>query len=352
MFLAARGFFERSDAVQDGSAPGSLAAIVLLDLAVETAAKAALAALAPPAKLAKWDPTLPQVIGDLKVWNDTQTKVDPDFNSIMNRATRLHEQRNAAQHASVVPSPAELNRSRIRADEALEALAMIVLGQGFRQLSRALLIREPRVSKYVRDAEQCAGRDEYVDAVGCLAAGLEVARMLRRSEDPQGWTSRLGPGEIGRAVSPLFPRKGGGSLKRKVGRDALGRAVLDAVAGELYPAGRQNPKSDLEALLGKITADLRRLGDQTEALFLGGDPVEYAWFARLTPRPIVWYSGDGIQVETGTSQAAISATDYTRASDFVTSTILRLEQIPPISFDAYPEDDGLDPEAADTLGPT
>jgi hypothetical protein len=170
-FLVARGLLERAESFVDGSAAGAVTAVIVSDLAVETAAKATVAENPPgthpgtgyllrpnqrrgPAR----DPSFPEVLDNvLAAWR-RRTK-DANASLIeLQEAARLHEFRNSVRHAGVVPSADDVERSRLRAIDAVRVLARSFFDTELDQISRAQLIASSLVRGRVLLAEQHADR--------------------------------------------------------------------------------------------------------------------------------------------------------------------------------------------------
>src|SRR3954452_6414084 len=110
--IVARQFLERAELLsEDGTETGRMAAVVLADLAVEMATKAAVLAqpLRGAARLDK-DPALPVVLEALvTLWQERD--VTKDDVPEAREARRLHELRNNVQHAGHEPSADQVIRS-------------------------------------------------------------------------------------------------------------------------------------------------------------------------------------------------------------------------------------------------
>ncbi len=173
-FLVARGLLERAESFVDGSAAGAVTAVIVSDLAVETAAKATVVEnpsgthpgtgylLRPnqrrgPAR----DPSLPEVLDNvLAAWRERTKDANASLIELQ-KAARLREFRNSVQHAGVVPSADVVERSRLRAIDAVRVLARSFFDTELEQISRAQLIASSLVRGRVLLAEQHADKEEY-----------------------------------------------------------------------------------------------------------------------------------------------------------------------------------------------
>ena len=118
------------------------------DVAVETAAKAALRARAPvsfpgsgyairPARRAEQQREyLPWVLDQLLASRrELQAAGQGDW-SALREARHLHDYRNMVHHHGVVPSPQDLERQRFRAADFIDSLASSFFGRQLNELSR------------------------------------------------------------------------------------------------------------------------------------------------------------------------------------------------------------------------
>jgi hypothetical protein len=314
-FLVARGLLERAEGFVDGSAAGAVAAVIVSDLAVETAAKVTVAENPPVAhpgdgyilrpnqrRGPRRDPSLPEVLDDvLAAWreraNDEKAVVIE-----LQEAAKLREFRNSVQHAGVVPSTEDVGRSRLRAVDAVRLLARNFFATELEQISRAQLIASTVVRGRVLLAEQHAEKDKYDQAMAQLWLALQQSLdELRESREfRRHRQTSFGLQQAVEAVTDT----------RHTGRNPLGSS-----------------SRDLSERLKEMIDRLEELEDLAEALSVGAEPEEYIWFRETAPRPfrtineIAWRLYD-VEPKPGRSE-------YIRAHEFVLTTALKWQRLPP-----------------------
>jgi hypothetical protein len=298
LLVVGRGFLDRAQLLgEDGSETARMGAVVLADLAVEMAAKAAVQyePLSGRARLDR-DPPLPAVLEALtKRWQQREGTTDdvPEARE----AGRLHETRNSVQHAGMAPSSDQVLQSRVGTRRFLEWVATDWFGVPLESVSRAQLIENEAVRSLVVDAEQLAARDDYGTAGERLAAAFEMARRSHRAEMRDGqFVKRISPGDIGRAVSEV----------------------------DSYDAAGGSSRRFREVMYG-FAEQIERLSDQVEALTLGARASDYAWFKRSFPR---FFESAGSLVMEPLSGTVITPDVYLRGLDFVTTTALHWQEFP------------------------
>lgn len=297
LLVVGRGFLDRAQLLgEDGSETARMGAVVLADLAVEMAAKAAVQhePLHDRASLDK-DPPLPVVLEALtQRWQKREGTRD-DVPEVR-EARRLHETRNSVQHAGLAPSSEQVLQSRVGTRRFLEWVATDWFGVPLESVSRAQLIENDAVRTLVVDAEQAAARDDYETAGERLAVAFEMARREHRAEMRDGrFVSRISPGDIGRALSEV----------------------------ETYDASGGSSRRFREVMYG-FAEQIERLSDQVEALTLGARASDYAWFKRSFPR--VYDAMGALTLEP--FQGTVTPEVYLRGLDFVTTTALHWQEFP------------------------
>jgi hypothetical protein len=187
-FVVARGLLERGTLGLDGTAPSAIAAVILYDVAVETAAKAALRVRAPgafpgtgyairPAKRSEQRREyLPWVLDQLLAsYRELQGDHQADW-PVLREARNLHEYRNTVQHHGTVPSLQDVERQRFRATDLISSLVRSFFGRQPTELSRAMLVQTKEVRAAIQEAEQSLAGGDLRAAVEQLSIALEVAR--------------------------------------------------------------------------------------------------------------------------------------------------------------------------------
>jgi hypothetical protein len=309
--IVARQFLERAEVLgEDGTETGRMAAVVLADLSVEMATKAAVLdqPLGGRARLDQ-DPPLPLVLEKMvELW---QKREDSDEDVPEAReARRLHELRNSVQHAGLAPSPDQVVQSRLQAKGLLAWVAAKWFQIDLEAISRARLIENEGVRELVEQADRAAVREDYGDAAGFLAVAFEMARRdfragVRRPADLLRGRP-ITSSAVSAAVSEV--RRGGGD------QHALGYRRFDD-------------------LMRAFAHQLDRLNDQVEALSLGARASDYTWFKQNFPGVGARMRAGGVVDLFPTPGAEISRSVYLRGLDFVTTTALHWQEFPPSSED-------------------
>jgi hypothetical protein len=130
--LVTRGLLDRAIAARDGTGPGEITALVLLDLAVESGAKAILGSRVE--KGAGFPVTLSRLNDEYR------TREDADLDGL-GRVRELRDLRNGVQHAGNTPAPEDVDRYHVYAEDFLANATTSMLGVALRDLSSASLLR-------------------------------------------------------------------------------------------------------------------------------------------------------------------------------------------------------------------
>jgi hypothetical protein len=309
-FIVARRFLDRAEVLgEDATETDRMAAVVLADLAVEVAAKAALRheALSDKERLEK-EPPLPLALAALtKLWRKRENTQD-DVPEVR-EARRLHDVRNSVQHAGLIPSSNQVAEARVGTLRFLTWMATGWFKTPFESISRSRLIENEAVRTPIELAEKAGADEDYATAAGHLAVAFEMARLDFRAEMREGRLDR-------HTVSVDDARSAA-----KAARKAAG---VDEFAG-----GRGFSK--LEEVLAGLAFRVRRLDDQVEALTLGARVSDYTWFRHHFP-------GVARVMRAGRAHPDLapmppmrpvtSRTVYLRGLDFVTTTALHWQEFP------------------------
>jgi hypothetical protein len=304
--IVARQFLDRAELLAaDGTVPGRMAAVVLADLSVETAAKSAVLDEALPAKARlDQDPSLPVVLEALvELWQKRPGEVDdvPEARE----ARRLHELRNSVQHAGLAPDADQVVDARLRAHRFLAWVAKEWFGTDLEAISRGLLIEHEGIRSLVQDAEQLFAHDDFATAADRLAIAFEMARREFRAEAYKSrstiWSFRSH--DVEAAISEV--RKG------SVDRHGFGYRRFERV-------------------MKGIAVQLERLDDQIEALSLGARMSDYAWFQRHFPgvEGMLQAETDEQKLYTLPLQVPITREVCLRGLEFVTTAALHWQEFP------------------------
>jgi hypothetical protein len=302
--VVSRQFLDRAELLgEDGTETGRMAAVVLSDLAVEMATKAAVLdqPLREKARLDK-EPALPVVLEAMvELWK-TREQSDDDVPEAR-EGRRLHELRNSVQHAGLAPSPDQVVQSRLQARDFLAWVANTWFGVELEAISRAHLIEKESVRDIVEAAERAAGEDDYATAAEKLAVAFEMARRdFRADTREEGQRGRpITTVDVAAAVSEV--RKGG---------------------GDTYGLGYRR----FDELLRALAYQLETLNDQVEALSLGARASDYVWFKRTFPEVGAQMRVGLISIFPIPSGRHITRSVYLRGLDFVTTIALHWQDFP------------------------
>jgi hypothetical protein len=314
-FLVARGLMDRADLAVDGTPVGAVASVVLLDLAVETGAKATVAAHPPTTRPGRdyllsdqqrrpgrLDPSLPQVLDDvLAAWRlvkGDETLAPRE----LREAARLREYRNNVQHAGVVPHDEDIRLSRLRARGAVEWLARSFFDTDLDAVSRAMLLSEGPLRDRVVVAERHAAMGEWREAVAQLWIAFQDAVEQHRSR--QKYRRRATTFDV--------------------------RAAVERATGQSFTGTGRNPfGGSTESLTNLLTDVLERtegVEETLEVMAMGAEAADYAWFRAVAPRPSRTMGDAKWRIDQ--REPLRSQSDWQRAYDFVLSTMLRWQQAP------------------------
>jgi hypothetical protein len=304
-FVVGRGFLDRAELLgEDDSEPGRMGAVVLADLAVEMAAKAAVldqSLVGRPRVDKDW--SLPDVLKALVgLWRQRED-TEVDVPEVL-EARRLHDLRNTVQHDGVAPSRDQVVVSRVRAREFLSWVAAEWFGVPLEAISRARLIENEAVRTPVELAERAAADEDYSTAAQHLAVAFEMARR----ELPAGMYR-------GQYVQP-------------VSDSDVGEAISEVRKGSGDTGGLGWPR--FNRLLRGFVYQLDTLHDQVEALSLGARASDYAWFKRNFPEVHgVMLAGRALpELVAYPPVEPIPRAVYLHGLDFVTTTALHWQEFP------------------------
>jgi hypothetical protein len=352
-FLVARGLLDRASSAADQTAPGSIASVVLCDLAVETAAKATLGTLGQPSDFPGRGYFIPT--GELRkpsIKDDRlafaldrllahhRLNVGDSGADIAGRssARQLREYRNGVQHDGNVPSSDDINRSRFRALEFLDGVLGCFYGLTLGQVSRASLIWDDQIAALITDAEDAAERGDLEDAGKCLGAAFGLARMGFRSGEPYERPFRVSANQVRSAVEGIAPPpRASGTAKSTLQRlfnKGLGMTSSDAqaVAKRIFPDKADGGKA-FAAVLDGLVRETGRISDRIDAFSAAGDPGEFAWFRRRIPEAAFFWGSDQMEWRAVAPDPPLDRAEFLRAMDFVVSTALRWQEAPPEESD-------------------
>jgi hypothetical protein len=316
-FLVARGLLEHGEGSIDGSAPTAIAAVILYDTAVETAAKATLAAHKPQSfpgtgyqtqqgqrpnrqvEAVSGREHLPGVLDQLQAaYRERTQDSDAELPGLAD-ARQLHHYRNGVQHAGTIPSRDDLVRQRLRASDFIDSLARNFFGVRLTEISRTSLIQVEHVRDQIQKAERAL-------ALGKLdAAADEVAIAV--------WMARDALCER----RPMWP---------SLSRNWAERAV-DELRSAFGDAGPSSRLKELQFFLGDLA---RRTAEVEDALSLGVLASEYAWFR--TRFPTVWMESRLLassRVHDSPADLPMTREDLVRGIAFAVNATIQWQRFPP-----------------------
>lgn len=212
-------------------------------------------------------------------------------------ARRLRDYRNVVMHDAEVPADPE--RQVARGDGFVRWAVRLFFGLELEEISRAYLIRDEAVAARVRLAEQAAAEEQYLVATGQLRVAFNVAHQHRSVWESFTFID-----------------------------SEIERAVERATGAKRYSMGQQQVSvSELMDVMKKMAKRLVEVDEVVLAISVGADPVEYAWFARTAPHTFGRMNSQYVEVvDDGEPR---SRHDYARAYDFVVTTLLRWQELPP-----------------------
>jgi hypothetical protein len=199
--IVARGLLYRATLTPDGTAPGAIAAVILYDVAVETAAKAALRVVR-PGRLTQ-QRYLPQVLDQLHAEYRVLQADDQAEWRALEDARRLHEDRNRVQHHGSIPSPQDLDRARVRATDFTSSLVLNFFDRQLSELSRAKLVHDKEVREAIEAADRSLAGGQLPSAVEQLSIAFETARVAFRLDQPYESKKALSTHDVRSAMSQL-----------------------------------------------------------------------------------------------------------------------------------------------------
>lgn len=343
--LLARGLLDRGRAAVNGTGAGAMAAVVLVDLAVETAGKAALGSEVDHDL--KFHALLDKLDGEARTRREDQTSLIG-----LGHARKLRKLRNGVQHDGNEPSARDVERAAVWAEEFIDEIAQRFFALSLQELSRASLITDAQARSSIAAAEEAAADERYSEAAGHLAIAFEQAHMTFRDQEPWRKRLRVTRQQIEKLFHGLTPDKVQSS--RRTDLDKLLKAIPNAkvssfVYGEIVNAVFPQKPADVKPiarLLDDILREVSRIDQRVEAFAVAGDPGEYAWFRQRVPRPST-YMGDGaLHFQTFDPDPPFSQQDYLRALDFVIGAAVRWQQAPVETDPDEPTQEDVDPLAA------
>ena len=327
--VVARGLLDRGSSTLDGTSPGAIAAVIVYDVAVETAAKATLRVRPSPSafpgtgyvipsakRAAQHKEHLPWVLDQLlasyrELRADNQVELPA-----LRDARALHDYRNTVHHHGTVPSPQDLERQRFRATDFITALVSSFFGRQLSEVSRAMLVQDKEVREAIEAAEQSLASGQLASAVEQLSIAFEVARAAFRLGQPFDSRKSLSVHDVRRALGEVSSRF---QLRKGL---ASGR--LDS----------------LERLLEALVRRSERAEDRLEALSLGAQASDYVWFQGRFPR--AYRTLGSVQWETpprsNQPESRFNREEVIRGLDFVTTVALHWQQFPPAPNDELEPD--------------
>jgi hypothetical protein len=280
--------------------------VILYDVAVETAAKAALRVVR-PGRLTQ-QRYLPQVLDQLHAEYRVLQADDQAEWRALEDARQLHEDRNRVQHHGSIPSPQDLDRARVRSTDFVSSLVLNFFGRQLAELSRAKLVQDKEVREAIEAADQSLAEGQLAAAVGQLSIAFEAARTAFRLGQPYESRKALSTHDVRRAMSEVRTKLG--SLAPRKG------AALGGLGG-------------LERLLETLVRRSERAEDRLEALSLGAQASDYLWFRGRFPRASRTLGSDQWHISPTHADVRYTREEVIHGLDFVTTVALHWQQFPP-----------------------
>jgi hypothetical protein len=329
-FVVARGLLERGTVGLDGTPPSAIAAIILYDVAVETAAKATLRARPSPSaypgvgyvipsarRAAQVREHLPWVLDRLLASYRELLADDQAELPALQDARAVHEYRNTVHHHGTVPSSQDLERHRFRATDFIDSLAFGFFGRQLTELSRASMVQNEKVRVAIEAAEQALAGGDLISSIEWLSIAFESARVAFRLGQPYDRERFISVSNVRNATKALS------KILRRSGVTAPREGV-----------------AELERVLEVLVQRSERAEDRLEALVLGAQVSDYVWFQSRFPRahrpnpgivtkgPAHWRSLWRFSWRSDPSEIGFSREEVIRGLEFVTTVALHWQQFP------------------------
>lgn len=274
--LVTKGLLDRAAVARDGTAPGEITALVLLDLAVESGAKAILGSKVD--KGAGFQATLNRLSEE----HHSQTGNDLEGTG---RIRELRDLRNGVQHAGNTPAPEDVDRYRLYATDFLDRTTRSLLGVAIGELSTASLLRHEEIRTAIERAESAARSGEMGDAARELAVAFSEIVYRFRSAQPWRRRGRLDHYSVRVAAEALTPPKIRSALTNRL-KQALAsipakRPLSVFEAGDIADAALGGGIGDTRPLvnvLQDLSTEVDFVSERLEAAMVVGDAGEHAWF--------------------------------------------------------------------------
>lgn len=304
--IVARGLLYRATLTPHGTAPGAIAAVILYDVAVETAAKAALRVVR-PGRLTQ-QRYLPQVLDQLHAeYRVLQVDDQAEWRALED-ARQLHEDRNRVQHHGSIPSPQDLDRARVRATDFVSSLVINFFGRQLAELSRAKLVQDKEVRAAIEAADQALLK-------GSWQRPSASSRSHSRWHGPHSAWGQ--PYESRKALSTHDVRSAISEVRSKLASLAPRKGAALGGLGHL------------ECLLEALVRRSELAEDRLEALSLGAQASDYLWFRGRFPRASRTLGSDQWHISPTHANVRYTREEVIHGLDFVTTVALHWQQFPP-----------------------
>lgn len=324
-----------------------MAAVVLADLAVETAAKTALGSSVQPEVK---HPDLMKALVAAAQDADVGDEGLPGLGG----AKKLRKLRNGVQHDGNEPSVRDVERAAVWAEEFVGGIARTFFSITLGELSRAALVTDPNVRDSIFTAEALAQDEQFSDAGSQLAIAFEQAHAAFRDQEPWRRRLRVSKSKLEKMLgdlagpAPKGNRRGDfEKMLKAISVKGTSSLAPGDIAQAVFPKGGPDVKS-LASFLDDLLREVLRIDQRVEAFAVAGDPSELAWFRQRLPRP-AGFAGDGrIEYRALPPDPPFTQGDYVRALDFVVGAAVRWQQTP--AADDLQDADALREPALDEGG--
>lgn len=208
--LLIRSLYERALSSLDGSDVGAMSALLLADLAIETALKAALfdKNVEVPKRA-----TVPDLV-DLVAGHFSELANSP----VLGMAKRIREARNPVQHAATPPARGSLHALLNDAGDVLTAVVGCGFGVDLANVSAVSLVADAELRMALEKARELCAAADFDGALRCSVAAFDsvcirLGRWVRKAHGHSEMHDRLGPWVFSPEVLSVFGAEHGHAVE-------------------------------------------------------------------------------------------------------------------------------------------